>query len=166
MVTRRRTHRNAEANEALHDHLPGHGAHHRAGNAGGDQRSEEDAGGRCTEQRRQRMVGSANFGHVAVTGVEGARGHDDHRDIHQPGERQRDHHLNIGETQQLAPFAVIAGRAAVLGQPECRKMACGITVAPIMPTAMVSACASGNCGVTMPIPAACQSTGTMNISTR
>ena len=50
--------------------------------------------------------------------------------------------------------------------PECRKMACGITVAPIMPTAMVSACASGSCGVTMPIPAACQSTGTMNISTR
>ncbi|MNP52331.1 hypothetical protein D3C76_1467180 [compost metagenome] len=45
-------------------------------------------------------------------------------------------------------------------------MACGITVAPIIPTAMVNACASGNCGVTIPMPAAAQSTGAMNISTR
>ncbi|MOA23278.1 hypothetical protein D3C78_1438860 [compost metagenome] len=63
-----------------------------------------------------------------------------------------------------SPLSLAGARCWV--SPECRKMACGITVAPMIPTAMVSACASGNCGVTMPMPAAAQSTGTINISTR
>ncbi len=51
-------------------------------------------------------------------------------------------------------------------RPECRKIACGMIVAPTMPTAMVTAPASGNSGTTLPTPAALQSTGAMNISAR
>ena len=51
-------------------------------------------------------------------------------------------------------------------RPECRKTACGMMVAPTMPTAIVKAPASGNRGTTMPIAAAPQSTGAMNISAR
>ena len=38
--------------------------------------------------------------------------------------------------------------------PECRKIACGMIVAPTMPTASVSAPASGKLGTTLPSPAA------------
>ena len=51
-------------------------------------------------------------------------------------------------------------------RPECRKIACGMIVAPTMPTAIVTALASGNRGTTLRNPAAAQSTGAMNISTR
>ena len=50
--------------------------------------------------------------------------------------------------------------------PECRKIACGMMVAPTMPTAIVSAPASGKRGTALPNPAAAQSIGAMNISTR
>ena len=35
-------------------------------------------------------------------------------------------------------------------RPECRKIACGMIVAPTIPTAIVKAPASGNCGTTLP----------------
>ena len=46
-------------------------------------------------------------------------------------------------------------------RPECRKIACGMMVAPTMPTAIVNAPASGSRGTTLPSPAAAQSTGAM-----
>ena len=45
-------------------------------------------------------------------------------------------------------------------------MACGMTVAPTIPTAMVKALASGSDGVAKARPAPAQSTGAMNISAR
>ncbi|MNG82080.1 hypothetical protein D3C79_407520 [compost metagenome] len=67
------------------------------------------------------MVRRADLRHVAVTGMKGAGSHNHHGDIHQPGYRQRDHHLDIGKTQQLATFAIVTGRRTVLGQTRVQE---------------------------------------------
>ena len=56
--------RNAEADEALHDHLAGHGADRRAGHARSNQRDRKTAAAAGAEQRRQRVVGGLDFGDV------------------------------------------------------------------------------------------------------
>ncbi len=49
-------------------------------------------------------------------------------------------------------------------RPECRNRAWGITVAPMIPTAMVRASASGILGVTSPLAASPQATGAISNS--
>ena len=49
-------HRDAEANKALHDDLPGHRPDDRTRHARGEQREQEGAGGGGAEQRRQALV--------------------------------------------------------------------------------------------------------------
>ena len=63
------------------------------------------------EQRRQRVIGGFDLGDVRVAGVEGAGRHHHHRHIDEPGNRQRDHHLMIGDAHQQAALVLVAARA-------------------------------------------------------
>ena len=147
--------RDAEADEALHDHLAGHRADRRTRQPGRQQRGQKHARRAGAEQRRQRRIGGLDFGDVAMALVERARRHHHHRHIDETGDRQGDRRPRCwrsaatgGARRRCAPGARFWVR------PECRKMACGMIVAPTMPTAIVRAPASGNCGTIAPKPAA------------
>src|SRR5208283_5554462 len=99
--------RNAEADEALHKHLPGHGPHHRTRYAGGIEQEQEYPGGADAEQGRHGVIGGFDFGDVRVASVEGTRRHHHHRHIDQPGDHQCDHHFMVGDAHQQAALVLV-----------------------------------------------------------
>ena len=168
MVTSRRTMiGNAEADEALHDHLAGHRADRRARQSGRQQRGQKHARRGGAEQRRQRLIGGLDLGDVAVAGVEGARRHDHHRHIDEAGDPEGDEDLDVGEPHQEPPLAVVARRRPVLGEPgmqedRVRHDRRADDADRERQRAGVGQVAEPRCRS----PAARQSIGAMNISTR
>ena len=72
--------------------------------------------------------------------------------------------LEICTSLRRSPALRVGVRACV--RLECRKTACGMTVAPMMPTASMSARESGMFGVTVALAAAFQSIGASTNSAR
>ena len=72
-----------------------------------------------------------------------------------PAIRKGDEDLDVRELSKLSRLSrSLRAGARFWVRPECRKIACGMIVAPTMPTAMVNAPASGSSGTTLPTPAA------------
>ena len=92
---------------------------------------------RRAEQRREQLVGVADFGHVLVAGaVKGGGGHHEDRGVDEEREHQRDGGIDRRELDGLALPAVVSAYLRVCTIEECRYRLCGITVAPRMPIAM------------------------------
>ena len=75
-----------------------------------------------------------------------------------PAMPHRDHdidHLEAEEPLAAAPVSRVTIRFWV--SAECRKITCGMTVAPRMPTASSTLSVPSNCGVTACVPIAPQS---------
>ena len=93
------------------------------------------AGGGDAEQRRQRATGGLDFGHVRRAGVEDAGRHHQHRDVDEAGKARATRLRGWRCARKGGAHGRRAGMRAWVS-PECRKIACGITVAPMMPTEM------------------------------
>ena len=86
------------------------------GEARGQQRQREYQRRPAAQQWHQRVVGGADLGHFGMALVERGGGHRHHGHVHQPGQPERHHHLDIGETQHGAALIGARGRHAVLRQ--------------------------------------------------
>ena len=73
-------------------------------------------GRRGAQERRQRVIGGFDLGHLGMAGVERAGRHHHHGDVDETGDRKRDDDFAVGESQDHAPVIVVADRHPRLGQ--------------------------------------------------
>ena len=118
--------------------------------AGGEQRGQEHGGGGGAKDRRERRIGGLDFGDVAVAGWKALAAVITIAMLTRPATVSATITSTLEKRTQHPPLPSSRGARARCVSPECRKIACGMTVAPTMPTASVSAAASGSLGVTMP----------------
>ena len=113
----RRRHRDDAAQEerdlavdvALHHDLAGERADARGREARGEQRDAEDDVGVATDDRPEPAVGLVDVADLRQAArVEDARGHDQHGHVDEPGDRHRDHDVDLLEAED-APALVGVG---------------------------------------------------------
>ena len=90
------------------------------------------------EHRDQRVIRVADVGHARRARVKRRRRHHHHREIHEPGQPERDDDSRFERTSRRRS-ASSRGAVRSCVRPECRYSVCGMIVAPMIPTAIVSA---------------------------
>ena len=112
-----------QAQEAVHDELPGERCGQRGVEAAGDQRHAEQFGGDGrAEDRRDQPVGVPEFGDVLMAvGVKSRRRQDQDRGVDRHGEQQSDAGIRQSETDGLAPRFRISRHRAGLHDPRMQE---------------------------------------------